>query len=227
MMEDRTIISPGLGRFADFHQHLVDAVVVPEELSGIVKPYFNAMWNGFYWQTEDRIVMGPFHSVQAACDSLRGYIRSRQEEAEQKRLAEEAANRYLRPRVVELFDLMQEECGEVIQARSKLRRGNDDRQFRAPKNRPDGPTNIALMETEIYDFMSLAFIADKWGVISESGFFDHLPGKLERLAKYTDIFSQHGDPDWEERLEMEKAGTPYDYVSGREAIAALLAALDE
>lgn len=225
-MEDREIISPGLGRYADFHQHLVDAVRVPDELAGIVKPYFNPEWNGFFWQTEDRIVRGPYHSVQAACIDLQGYIASRQQEDEQKRLEEAATNRYLRPRVVELFDLMQEECGEVIQARSKLRRGNDDRQFRAPRNRPDGPTNITLMETEIYDFMTLAFIADKWGVISEGGFFDHLPGKLERLAKYTDIFSQHGDPDWEERLEMEKDGTPYDYVSGREAIAALLAELD-
>jgi NTP pyrophosphatase (non-canonical NTP hydrolase) len=81
----------------------------------------------------------------------------------------------LHPHVAEALDLLQEECGEVVQARSKLRRGRDEGGFMPPKRRPNGPTNLTEMKAEIMDLMVLIdYLENVHGLITREE--DHSVG---------------------------------------------------
>jgi NTP pyrophosphatase (non-canonical NTP hydrolase) len=117
----------------------------------------------------------------------------------------------LHPHVVEAFDLLQEECGEVVQARSKLRRGRDDGDFMPPKRRPKGPDNLTEMKTEIMDLMVLIdYLRENYGLITDEEYAAYRPIKEERLARYTNLFEPVGAPDWIARLNSDFTTDP-DY----------------
>jgi NTP pyrophosphatase (non-canonical NTP hydrolase) len=117
----------------------------------------------------------------------------------------------LHPHIVEAFDLLQEECGEVVQARSKLRRGRDEGDFMPPKRRPNGPDNLTDMKTEIMDLMVLIdYLREKHNLISAEEYAAYRPIKEERLARYTNIFEPVGSPDWIDRLDPDFTTDP-DY----------------
>lgn len=117
----------------------------------------------------------------------------------------------LHPQVAEAFDLLQEECGEVVQARSKLRRGRDEGDFMPPKRRPDGPDNLTEMKQEIMDFMVIVqFLIDEHDLISEEEYDAHRKVKIERLKRYTNLFEPVGSPDWIDRLDADYTTDP-DY----------------
>jgi NTP pyrophosphatase (non-canonical NTP hydrolase) len=117
----------------------------------------------------------------------------------------------LHPQVAEAFDLLQEECGEVVQARSKLRRGRDEGNFMPPKRRPKGPDNLTEMKTEIMDLMVLIdYLENIHGVITREEYIAHRAVKVERLKRYTNLFEEVGAPDWIDRLDADFTTDP-DY----------------
>jgi NTP pyrophosphatase (non-canonical NTP hydrolase) len=117
----------------------------------------------------------------------------------------------LHPHVVEAFDLLQEECGEVVQARSKLRRGRDEGDFMPPKRRPNGPDNLTDMKTEIMDLMVLIdYLREKHNLITAEEYAAYRVIKEERLARYTNIFEPVGSADWIDRLNPDFTTDP-DY----------------
>jgi NTP pyrophosphatase (non-canonical NTP hydrolase) len=117
----------------------------------------------------------------------------------------------LHPQVAEAFDLLQEECGEVVQARSKLRRGRDEGNFMPPKRRPQGPDNLTEMKTEIMDLMVLIdYLENIHGVITREEYIAHRAVKVERLKRYTNLFEEVGASDWIDRLDADFTTDP-DY----------------
>lgn len=86
----------------------------------------------------------------------------------------------LEPRDIALFDLLQEECGEVIQERSKLRRSENRPGFRKLSD-PNGPTTMQRFSGEIYDMLTLIGIAFERGHLSAEDFAEHRVAKLSKL----------------------------------------------
>lgn len=118
---------------------------------------------------------------------------------------------HLHPQVAEAFDLLQEECGEVVQARSKLRRGRDNPDFMPPKRRPDGPTNMTEMKTEVMDLMVLIdYLIEDHDLISAEEYQAYKERKVARLKLYTNLFEPVGAPDWIDRLDPDYTTDP-DY----------------
>ncbi|ARK07454.1 hypothetical protein LAV_00054 [Sphingobium phage Lacusarx] len=87
-------------------------------------------------------------------------------------------------RDIELFYLLQEECGEVIQERSKLHRSSERANFRKLSD-PDGPTVMQRFISEVYDVMTLFSLMSERGYISQEGYDAHRAGKLARLRIYS------------------------------------------
>lgn len=181
----------GLGPY-DMHQWRIDRLDIPDSLTGMTKPWYDAVLGGFLFFTETHEIKGPYHSIQAACEAFGEYITTKLREQD-----------VLSDRRKELFDLLQEECGEIVKARSKLRRGGDRMHFRAPKYRPSGPTNIQLLKNEIMDVMVLIdIIRREEGLITDDEYADYEAYKLARLKKYTDLYRGADEPGWEERLRI-------------------------
>ena len=85
--------------------------------------------------------------------------------------------------VIEVMDILQEECAEVIQAVSKISRfGIDNYKPGKPK------TNREHLEEELGDVLAMIDILIEYGVISE----DHLEyakaAKIEKLKKWSSIY---------------------------------------
>ncbi len=89
----------------------------------------------------------------------------------------------------ELLDLLQEECAEVIQQISKVRRFGPD--FRCHGGKDD--SCIDLLTTEVYDM--IFFVHE---LVSESVLPDdpdrydrYRTGKIERLKKWSTLYADH------------------------------------
>jgi NTP pyrophosphatase (non-canonical NTP hydrolase) len=88
-------------------------------------------------------------------------------------------------RVVEALDLLQEECGEIVQARSKIRRFGEE--FRKHGGKSDTTAQEELQH-EIWDFMILTYILDYEGYIQVEPSPEYLADKIQRLKEWTTLY---------------------------------------
>lgn len=89
------------------------------------------------------------------------------------------------PQVQEALDLVQEECSEIIQAISKIRR------FGPESYHPDDPdkiTNDVLLTNELGDFVLLVEYLIDAGAISTKAIDERVYWKREKLKKYTSLY---------------------------------------
>jgi hypothetical protein len=93
----------------------------------------------------------------------------------------------LDPKVSEALDLMQEECAEIIQVISKIRR------FGLHSYNPydsEKRTNWQLFNDEIGDFELLKrFLIDYYDMISSDLIEERIKYKTDKLVKYSKLFS--------------------------------------
>lgn len=89
-------------------------------------------------------------------------------------------------RIQEALDLLQEECAEIIQIISKIRR------FGVDSYHPDDPTkrtNLSLLEDEIGDFQALFdYLVDK-RYLNFLAIEERTILKQEKLKQYSFLFS--------------------------------------
>ena len=83
----------------------------------------------------------------------------------------------------EVMDILQEECAEVIQAVSKIRRFGYETRW--PE---EGPTNRFHLETEIGDLLAMVGILIERGIISDSNVNEARVKKIAKLKKWTKIY---------------------------------------
>jgi NTP pyrophosphatase (non-canonical NTP hydrolase) len=89
--------------------------------------------------------------------------------------------------ITEVMDILQEECAEVIQAVSKIRRFGYDSRW--PE---EGPNNRQLLEMEIGDLLAMVDILVERCVISDSNINDARAKKKEKLKIWTKIYDTTG-----------------------------------
>ena len=83
----------------------------------------------------------------------------------------------------EVMDILQEECAEVIQAVSKIRRFGYETRW--PE---EGPTNRYHLETEVGDLLAMIGILIENGIISDSNVNHARMNKIAKLKKWTSIY---------------------------------------
>jgi NTP pyrophosphatase (non-canonical NTP hydrolase) len=84
--------------------------------------------------------------------------------------------------VKEVMDILQEECAEVIQAVSKIRRfGIDNFKPGKPK------TNREHLEEELGDMLAMICILEKMGVIDQDALEIATKAKIQKLKKWSTI----------------------------------------
>lgn len=90
------------------------------------------------------------------------------------------------PRQQELLDLLQEECAEVIQQISKVRRFGPD--FRCHGGRDD--SCIDLLTSEVYDMLFFVHELVTEGILPDDphGYDTHRTNKIERLKKWSTLY---------------------------------------
>lgn len=83
----------------------------------------------------------------------------------------------------EVFDILQEECAEVIQAVSKISRfGIDNYKPGKPK------TNGEHLEEELGDMLAMIDILREMGVVSWGNMEVAKQAKIEKLKKWSNIY---------------------------------------
>lgn len=83
----------------------------------------------------------------------------------------------------EVMDILQEECAEVIQAVSKIKRfGLDTTRI------SDGVSNLSHLEVEIGDVMAMIEILIEFNVVDESTIRQAISAKKEKLKKWSNIY---------------------------------------
>lgn len=89
----------------------------------------------------------------------------------------------------ELLDLLQEECGEVIQQVSKVRRFGPD--FRCHGGKDE--SCLDLLTTEVYDMIFFVHELVNEGVIPDDpdAYERHRVGKIERLKKWSNLYADN------------------------------------
>lgn len=84
----------------------------------------------------------------------------------------------------EVMDILQEECAEVIQAVSKIRRfGLDNKKPGKPK------TNREHLEEELGDMLAMIDILKETNVVSGTNLEIAKQAKIEKLKKWSTIYS--------------------------------------
>lgn len=81
----------------------------------------------------------------------------------------------------EILEILQEECAEVIQAVSKVKRFGWDNSFN------DGPTNRVHLTEEIGDLEAMIELLKQAGMVSTIGVEHYKAAKLEKLRKWSSI----------------------------------------
>lgn len=86
----------------------------------------------------------------------------------------------------EALDLLQEECAEVIQAVSKIRR------FGSNSYHPNDPdtSNLELLQHELGDLELIVNILIDMRYIDEDAIKARMKNKLPKLQKYTNLFER-------------------------------------
>jgi len=88
------------------------------------------------------------------------------------------------PKTKEALDILQEECAEVIQAVSKISRfGLDNLKPGKPK------TNKEHLEEELGDVLAMVDILTRNGVIDTANIEVAAKAKIEKLKKWSTIFT--------------------------------------
>jgi NTP pyrophosphatase (non-canonical NTP hydrolase) len=88
-------------------------------------------------------------------------------------------------RIKEALDLLQEECGEVIQARSKVRRFGPDFRKRGGKSET---TAHEELQHEVWDLMILLSILEEEGYLNIIPDADYELEKIKRLSIWTTLY---------------------------------------
>lgn len=83
----------------------------------------------------------------------------------------------------EVMDILQEECAEVIQAVSKIRRFGVD-----SKHPEGGPTNLEHLEIEIGDVIAMIEIMNEFKMIDMTKVQIATLNKKEKLKKWSNIY---------------------------------------
>ena len=83
----------------------------------------------------------------------------------------------------EILDLLQEECGEVIQQVSKIRRFGPDFDCRNK-----GETCLSLFQTEVFDALFFIDLLAEEGLIKLQDYDIHAKAKRERLEQWSDLY---------------------------------------
>jgi len=93
----------------------------------------------------------------------------------------------LSPKVDESLTIFQEECAEVIQIISKIKRWG----FASvhPDN-PDGPNNREILIQEIGDVLALIAVVQKELDIGDGVLSDAIENKMERLQKFSSLIDE-------------------------------------
>lgn len=88
----------------------------------------------------------------------------------------------------ECLNILQEECAEVIQAASKIKR------FGLVGKRLDSDTNLNNLETELGDVLALVDLVKQSGLgITTEGIERARLSKMERLSRYMHTWSEVSD----------------------------------
>jgi hypothetical protein len=90
----------------------------------------------------------------------------------------------LDPKTAECLDLLQEECAEIIQIVSKIRR------FGLYSYHPDDPnrtTNLDLLNNEVGDFLCIKEILCNEMILEDHYIQEHMKRKFEKLRKFSNI----------------------------------------
>jgi NTP pyrophosphatase (non-canonical NTP hydrolase) len=84
----------------------------------------------------------------------------------------------------EILDILQEECAEVIVEVSKCRRfGLESQHYKT------GQQHREMLEQELGDVLAMLKLLMEAGVVSEQGLEQAAERKLEKLKKWSSIFS--------------------------------------
>jgi NTP pyrophosphatase (non-canonical NTP hydrolase) len=98
--------------------------------------------------------------------------------------------RWTSSQVNEALDLLQEECGEVVQARSKLRRFGPE--FRGRGGKAEH-TALEEFQREVYDVLILIDYLVDAGYIDKEYWPYYVTEKLDKLTKWTNLFHKEND----------------------------------
>lgn len=82
----------------------------------------------------------------------------------------------------EVYDILQEECAEVIQAISKIRRFGLETSWK-------GATNQEHLETEVGDLLQMVQILTENGILRREKLVEASAAKREKLQKWSTIFA--------------------------------------
>lgn len=91
----------------------------------------------------------------------------------------------LDPKVDEVLTILAEECAEVIQEISKIRRFGIDQQHK------DGVTHRRKLEQEVGDVLSMIDIALRSLIIDEQTVCESRVSKQKKLEIYSDIYKNY------------------------------------
>lgn len=86
--------------------------------------------------------------------------------------------------IQEILDILQEECAEVIVEVSKCRRfGIDSEHYKT------GILHGKMLEQELGDVLAMLKLLIESGIVTESGLEQAAENKIEKLKKWSNIFS--------------------------------------
>lgn len=87
--------------------------------------------------------------------------------------------------IQEVMDILQEECAEVIQMVSKIRRfGLDEMHLK------DGETNRFLLNEELGDLLAMIDLLQSFNIVTAEGLTAAKHAKIEKLKKWSTIYEQ-------------------------------------
>lgn len=89
------------------------------------------------------------------------------------------------PKVDEVLTILAEECAEVIQEISKIRR------FGIDSSHKDGITHRQKLEKEVGDVLAMIDIAMRSRIIDDPAVYDSRVGKMAKLKIYSSIFEHY------------------------------------
>lgn len=87
--------------------------------------------------------------------------------------------------IQQVMDILQEECAEVIQMVSKIRRfGLDEQHLK------NGETNRYLLTEELGDLLAMIDLLQSFNIVTAEGLTAAKLAKIEKLKKWTTIYEQ-------------------------------------
>lgn len=88
-------------------------------------------------------------------------------------------------KIQEIMDIMQEECGEIVQMVSKIRRfGIDETHLK------EGKSNRVLLTEELGDILTMINLLVLHGVVTDDGLAAAQAAKVEKLKIWSTIYDK-------------------------------------